>query len=193
MSLIFFDCEFTGLRKNTELISIGLVSDKNLTFYAEFNDYSDKYIDKWIKENVIENLKFNEFQSTKKHSTSSGNVYIKGNKNEIRAALIEWLNQFEEIDFVSDVCHYDFVLLIDLLYDCALNMPSHISPICHDINNDIAEGYDISIREAFDKSREDILHEYNYCTDITTNKHNSLYDALVIKAIFELFRRFEFI
>ena len=31
---IFFDTEFTGLFKDTELISIGLVTSKNNKFYA---------------------------------------------------------------------------------------------------------------------------------------------------------------
>ena len=36
---VFFDTEFTGLHRNTTLISIGLVSEDGRTFYAEFNDY----------------------------------------------------------------------------------------------------------------------------------------------------------
>ena len=33
---VWFDTEFTGLHKNTTLISIGLVNEYNETFYAEF-------------------------------------------------------------------------------------------------------------------------------------------------------------
>ena len=36
---IFLDTEFTGLHKNTTLISLGLVSECGKTFYAEFTDY----------------------------------------------------------------------------------------------------------------------------------------------------------
>ena len=36
---VFFDMEFTGLHKNTTLISIGLVSECGKKYYAEFNDY----------------------------------------------------------------------------------------------------------------------------------------------------------
>lgn len=188
--LIFFDCEFTGLRQNTELISIGLISEDNKTFYAEFNDFSYEYVDEWIKSNVIDNLKFNEFHSIKKAEEpyESNEYFVKGNKREVTSSLMSWLSQFDEIDFVSDVCHYDFILLIDLLFETALNIPPYISPICHDINNDIAEDYDITLKEAFNKSREGILYEYKYCTDMIVEKHNSLYDAKVIKAIFEILR-----
>jgi len=37
MTRIFFDTEFTGLHKDTTLISIGLIAEDGRTFYAEFN------------------------------------------------------------------------------------------------------------------------------------------------------------
>jgi len=36
---IYFDTEFTGLHKNTTLISIGCVAENGKTFYAELTDY----------------------------------------------------------------------------------------------------------------------------------------------------------
>lgn len=45
MSKIFFDCEFTGLHKNTSLISIGLVADNGQKFYAEITDFDRNQID----------------------------------------------------------------------------------------------------------------------------------------------------
>ena len=42
---IFFDTEFTGLHKGTELISIGMVDEVGRTFYAEFNDYDKNQIE----------------------------------------------------------------------------------------------------------------------------------------------------
>ena len=38
---VWFDTEFTGLHKNTTLISIGLVTENGKTFYAEFTDYDE--------------------------------------------------------------------------------------------------------------------------------------------------------
>ena len=81
------------------------------------------------------------------------------------------------------MCHYDFVLLIDL-FGTAFDLPENVSASCHDINQDIAKNYGISEREAFDKSREEIVAEL--CEEpISGIKHNSLYDAEVIKAIYE--------
>ncbi len=56
MTKIFFDTEFTGLHKNTTLISIGCVADSGETFYAELTDYDKSQLNDWIKENVISGL-----------------------------------------------------------------------------------------------------------------------------------------
>ena len=53
---IFFDTEFTGLRQDTTLISIGMISENGRQFYAELTDYNEKLCDDWIKENVLEHL-----------------------------------------------------------------------------------------------------------------------------------------
>ena len=53
---IFLDTEFTGLHKNTTLISAGLVSECGKTFYAEFSDYDKSQINDWLQDNVIKNL-----------------------------------------------------------------------------------------------------------------------------------------
>lgn len=56
---IFLDSEFTGLHQNTTLISLGLISKNNKTFYAEFVDYGRLQLNTWINKNIINNLKFN--------------------------------------------------------------------------------------------------------------------------------------
>lgn len=115
-----------------------------------------------------------------------GNRYVFGDKKWICNHLKKWLSQFNSIQFASDVCHYDFVLLIDLLTNggMALDLQENISAVCYDINSDIARHYGISEREAFDKSREEIVSEI--CEKpVLGNKHNALHDAEVIKAIYK--------
>ena len=198
---IYFDTEFTQLCKNTTLISIGLIADNGRYFYAEFTDYNKDLVNDWIEENVIANLKFKDDNYNNYYAKSIFNhkndycdmyknvccVECKGSKSFISNELIKWLKGFDAtednyIQFVSDVCNYDFVLIIDLLWGCALYAPNWISPYCHDINQDIASYYHISDKEAFDMTREDMVAfgEDERC------KHNSLYDARVIKAIYQL-------
>ena len=198
---IYFDTEFTSLVKNTTLISIGLINDNNISFYAEFTDYDKSLVNDWIQKNVIDKLDFSnidiyevndllshivdiniedEFFTIKDKKNS---IICKGNKQYIRKKLNEWLLSFnEDINFISDVCHYDMVLLIDLLSDNALDLPDYISPSCHDINQDISRYFNISEKEAFNKSREDIV---NKSEESEKNKHNSLSDARIIKEIYE--------
>lgn len=199
---LFFDMEFTGLRQNTTPISIGIVSEDGKRFYAEFTDYDESQCDDWIKENVIkklgaENIEFDSLYTLCDASSFGNKRWLKyndsmevayGEKFYVIPFLRIWLNQFDTIQFVSDVCHYDFVLLIDLLTNggTALDLPENISAVCHDLNMDIARHFHVSDREAFDMSREKIMNDLCKTEDIVTgNKHNSLYDAEVIKAIYE--------
>jgi hypothetical protein len=176
---VFFDCEFTGLHKDTTLISIALISEDDRTFYAEFNDYDENQVNDWIEKNVINNLIYG-----KNDFNLFADKVVSGNFSSIRQSLLQWLDQFDSIEWVSDVCHYDFVLLIDLLCGEALDMPDHINCVCHDINQDIAKHYNISEYEAFNKSREKILSDNKI--KINGDKHNSLYDAKVIKEIYKI-------
>lgn len=181
---LYFDTEFTGLRKDTTLVSIGISAENGKKFYAEFSDYDGSQCDDWIKENVLKHtILVGNDTLTARLGEDEDTTVVLGSKMDIRYELGEWLKQFDEVQFVSDVCHYDMVLLIDI-FGTAFDLPGNVSAVCYDINQDIARHYGISQREAFDKSREDIVAEL--CGGfIAGDKHNSLYDAEVIKAIYE--------
>lgn len=209
---LYFDTEFTGLHKNTTLISIGIVAENGKKFYSEFSDYDRSQCDDWIRENVINHLRLYGAGDIEKaqelkakgyevstyptmptgysaiewgisHETKDGLTEVYGDTVWISSWLEKWLLQFDEVQFVSDVCHYDFVLLIDL-FGSAWDLPKNVSPYCHDVNQDIARYYKISEKETFDMSREEILNRL--CdSGINGDKHNALYDAEVIKAIYE--------
>ena len=217
---LFFDTEFTGLRKDTTLISIGIVSEDGRKFYAELTDYNENQCNKWINQNVVKNLHLPHIpwhskrtENIKKleedgyvisqnpHIPREGalleydyfksdneNMTALGDSHWIGIALNEWIKQFDTIQFVSDVCHYDFVLLIELITNggTALDLPDNISAVCHDINQDIAQHFGVTDAEAFDMSREQIMNDLCGSEAIVTgDKHNSLYDAEVIRAIYK--------
>lgn len=184
---IYFDTEFTGLHKNTTLISIGLESDDGLTFYAELNDYDKTQCNKWINENVISKLKYNDKKEY--NNDNSFTPELKGDKNFIGTNLLKWISfvsRNETVQFVSDVCHYDFMLLIDLTSGTALNLPCNFSPSCHDINQDIARHYDISEKQAFNLSREELINSKEFNKTVSVDKHNAMWDALIIKRVADL-------
>lgn len=188
MRTIFFDTEFTGLHQDTTLISIGLISDEGERFYAELTDFDETQCDEWIEKNVLEHLLLSGNSELERQLKDDGmTVTVMGSKEDVKAELKEWLSNFgDNIQFVSDVCHYDMVLLIDLLAGNAFDMPEFITPVCHDINQDIAMILDVSEKAAFDISREQLLTDRGIALP-KGQKHNALYDAEVIKAIHDDF------
>ena len=189
---IYFDTEFTGLTKNTDLISIGLIAENGSTFYGEIKDFDITKCNQWVKDNVVSKLKYygryNEYFKENNHS-----VEILDTKHKVGIHLNLWINSFlEEIQFVSDVAHYDFVLLIDLLTfgGTALDLPEYITAAVYDINQLMAQKLGISMHQAFDLNREEILvqmHRFTTNANPTYDKHNALWDAFVIKELFNAF------
>lgn len=160
---IFFDTEFTGLHKNTTLISVGLVSETGESFYAELTDYDKSQVDDWIQENVISNLK---------SVTHDGTVI--GDKKEVRIALTKWLGQFGDVEIWSDCLSYDWVLFCDL-FGTAFDIPKNVYYIPFDICTLFYEkGIDPDI------NREDFAG----LTNGILSKHNALWDAKVIRECF---------
>ena len=201
----WFDMEFTGLHRNTTLISLGCVSEGNKMFYAELCDFDKAQLDQWIIDNVFANTmrvtpcgnflkKKPLWESSVKDCAGSAACF--GNKLYVRDCFLDWLQRENgddksPVEFISDVCHYDMMLMVDLLSNgkTAFDMPEWISPVCYDINQDIAWKYGLTNYEAFDMNREDIAKElipeiYESINFPEEMKHNSLWDAEIIQAIY---------
>ena len=177
MKKVFFDTEFTGLHQNTTLISIGLISETGETFYAEFNDYDRKQVDEWLEENVISRLKFNHTDDMFVYM-ADGTTDVKGNSEEIKGDLEAWLKDIagdDKVELWSDCLSYDFVLF-NQLWGHAFNIPDCVYYIPFDICT-MFKLKDIDP----DISRE----EFAGVTASDANKHNALFDAVVIKKCYE--------
>lgn len=118
--------------------------------------------------------------------------------NLVLSSLKYWFNEIsnnsqERIQLVSDVCHYDMTLLCNL-FGGSFNLPSNVNPVCYDICQDIwaflEDDYDkLSDRmnHSFDMSREEMVNLVNF-EDLPKPsglKHNSLYDAEVIRYLYK--------
>jgi hypothetical protein len=172
---VFFDTEFTGLHKNTTLISIGLVAETGETFYAEFTDYDKSQLNDWLKEHVIAQTSYlKDSNNLEYESRKLESMFFSGAKEEIRQELCAWLIQFDgEIEMWSDCLAYDWVLFNDI-FGSAFDIPSGVYYIPFDICTLFKiKGIDPDInREKF----------ANMACD---EKHNALHDAKVIKACYE--------
>ena len=178
---LYFDTEFTGLHKETTLISIGIISEEGDKFYAELTDYSRDQVDTWINENVIANLvlsgkvKTNDNILYKNKETSDKySISCRGDIHYVSDELKRWIEQFDKIEMWSDCLAYDWVLF-NHLFGHAFNLPKNIYYIPFDICTLFKiKGIDPDI------SREEFINN-----SVKGKKHNSLYDAKVIKACYE--------
>lgn len=182
---LFFDTEFTGLHKNTTLISIGIVSEDGRTFYCELNDYNESQVNDWIRENVIAKLKFRRpakdedepFAATRHESNPVPNnlyngysVEFRGTMADLRYQLNTWLFQFKETCyFWSDCLSYDWVLF-NHIFGSAFDIPKNVYYIPFDICT-MFEMIGID---------PDISRERFAGVEDCAMKHNALFDAKVI-------------
>ena len=180
---IFFDTEFTGLHKNTTLISIGLVTEDGRTFYAEFTDYDKSQVDDWIQERVISKLIFNPSERNDLRpgggamigAMNSGNY--NGTTDFIKKNLSYWLSQFEAVEMWSDHLAYDWVLFCNI-FGTAFDIPKNVYYIPFDLSTLLkVYGYDPDInREEFAE-----VQPKTFGIESNDRKHNALWDAMVIK------------
>lgn len=195
---IFFDTEFTGLHKNTTLISIGLVAETGQVFYAEFNDYDKNQVDEWLNENVISNLLFEAppigedeyYTATRSPKNDSADLYksyslmMRGDSKMIAKELARWIDSFGQIEIWSDCLSYDWVLFCDL-FGGAFGVPENVYYIPFDICTSFKEnGIDPDIsREKFAENHFSLNEAKVFFKDKEV-KHNALWDAFVIKACY---------
>lgn len=183
---IFFDTEFTWLRQDTSLISIGMISEDWREFYAEFTDYKKDQIDSWLQENVIDNLEYSqpiigqdEYRYISRHDNSkvqdiylSCSIYLRWDSKTISEQLKVWFSQFDTIEMWSDCLAYDWVLFNSLIADYSEWYPKLPSNM-HYIPFDICTLFKVKWIDP-DISRE----EFSW---MNWKKHNALYDAKVIR------------
>jgi len=189
MKKIFLDTEFTGLHQKTTLVSLALVAETGEEFYAEFTDYDKNQVYDWLVENVIAKLFLNDTNQSRKLNK----MRIKGNRSEIKSALLIWLEQFEKktnqkgkiipsLQIWADVPHYDWVLFCEL-FGGARNIPKQIHFKALDLSTLMfAKGLDINkpLMDFMDKN-EKLPDDYRL--------HNALSDAqLGMKILKKLLR-----
>ncbi len=172
MTKVFFDTEFSGLHKNTTLISIGLISECGKTFYAELTDYDTTQIDGWLQTNVLNNLLLNDINTTR-YSGNNDSLVLKCDTKTLEFMLREWLSQFEQVEIWSDCLSYDWVLFNNI-FGHAFNIPENVHYIPYDICT-VFKMKDIDP----DISRKEFSGLEN------ETQHNALADAKMIKACYE--------
>ena len=180
---VFLDTEFTGLRQNTTLVSIGLVAENGDTFYAELTDYDKSQVDHWLQKNVINNLYLADIiqgigsnwnPTTKENIARGDRQFVAQGLREWFKELDGWANPNPPVEIWSDCLAYDWVLFNEL-FGGAFGIPESV----YYIPFDICTLFKMKNIDP-DVSREDFIGE-----EVAGVKHNALYDAKVIKACYE--------
>lgn len=186
---IFFDTEFTGLHKNTTLISLGFVSEDGRYFYAEFTDYDKSQVDSWIKENVIDNFILSDMEVNTSRCNTLRELSSKGSKSYVVEDLKIWLSQFREIEIWSDYLAYGWVLFCDI-FGTVFDIPENIFYIPFDICTVFRMlGFNPDInREEF--IGEEALENIKRVFKGKEQRHNALWDALVNKECYNKLNMF---
>lgn len=182
---LFFDLEFDGLFGNADLISLGIVSEGEESFYAEFNDFNRAQLRnvEFLNNFVFPNLLFENKGQYFARGTDK-NFQMKGNRDVVRGALRRWLKQFPDAEFWGDVCGHDWVFLTDL-FDNAIefgNQNPNVSYIPMDLATAFyMRGIDPDIdRESYGfHGSKFVMRDRD--SDKQLTKHNAFYDAHVQK------------
>lgn len=206
-SKLFMDMEFTGLHKNTSLISIGIVADTGQFFYAEFTDYIKAQLNSWIIDNVINNLVLPPSEPNANYFSwdKDNNAVMQGTHLEISKYISDWLQgilggpmtwvAYESetpyaikeptLKMVVDCGAYDWVLFTDL-FGTAFDLPKCLYPYPEDFYTHLINfGY--SSEDAWNLDRDKLANvgdsKYavskieKYCDN---QKHNALWDAYIL-------------
>ena len=175
MARLFIDFEFTGLHQATTPLSIGVARDDGRCFYGEFTDYDVNQVDGWLRENVFESLCMPPGETYK---WPCGDLWVSGERWKVRDEFMGWLGDIEGVEVWADCPAYDWVLFCEL-WDGALRIPEKFYYIPFDLATLFwARGVDPDV------SREEF-------SGVHGQRHNSLCDALMIKACWERLERIE--
>jgi len=189
MIQVYFDTEFTELSRRGTLISIGLVDESNHHFYAEFNDYDDDHLNEFVTGTILPRLRFNKDCIERKsfNNDTVVNVDMRGSTEEIKKELKAWfkslhLNNYikngneDQIQFYTDCYAYDWMLFAEMMWGNGFDIPKTFSYIPIDLSTAFwADGIDP------DYSREKYA---GVLPGDDEQKHNSLWDAEIIKKCF---------
>lgn len=201
---LFFDTEFTELTRDASLISIGLISETGVTFYAELNDYNHVNLSEFVHKNVLPRRIYGEISpGTESHEERTEprvlinpvtakevemyDIRMHGSRYQVKQALAEWLKQFGPVELWGDVITWDHLLFVNL-FGSSFDVPGNVLYMAFDLATVFREK-----NMDPDFNRQDYIADRigniklvngNYPEsqeDIANSLHNALYDAMITR------------
>jgi|ERR1700691_202392 len=112
----FLDTEFIEYPNTIHLISIGIVAEDGLEFYAENKDIDWDLASDWVKKNVRPNLK-------------GGNSIL--SLENIKIKILEFIGN-DTPEFWGYYCSFDWVIFC-WIFGPMINLPNGWSKFCNDL------------------------------------------------------------
>ncbi len=164
----FLDTEFIEKPGLIELISIGIATENDRTFYAENITFDERNADEWITENVLENLKW---WNARDHTMNLGDFRhddtcyeVFGNQTLIKNSLLYFFRGDLSPEFWGYYADYDWVIFC-WIFGRMIDLPKHFPKYCRDL------------KQLLDESNKDKLPS-------PKGEHNALVDALWNKDLY---------
>ena len=124
----FFDTEFIEWAGDIDLVSLGVVSERGDTFYAESTLFDERNADNWVKENVLAKLRWAGNENSTKGYCNVSNIAQPeglwkteafGPDSLIAESVLSWIRNVEGTshpspEFYAYYGAYDWVLFARL-------------------------------------------------------------------------------
>jgi hypothetical protein len=181
---LFLDTEFTGLNSQAQLISLAMVAEDGVSFYAEFTDFNNE-VSSWLKNHVIGALILDDMPENTVLQASRI-TQVRGTTEFIKGALLAWLTQFPQVEIWGDCLAHDWVLTFELLVkrdgDQQPEFPGNFtSPYPRDLFDYFCECGN-SLEEAWGITRSKFAQLIGFKERY---EHNALWGARIISACYE--------
>jgi hypothetical protein len=132
----FLDTEFIEKPGSIQLISIGIVSEDERTFYAENVTFDERDADDWVTENVLEHLRW---WNVSDHTMSLGDFAhddkcfeVFGNQTLIKSSLLYFFRGDLTPEFWGYYADYDWVVFC-WIFGRMVDLPKHFPKYCRDL------------------------------------------------------------
>jgi len=178
----FIDTEFIEKPNTIDLISIGIVDENGLEYYAIHRDFNLKkaWGNEWIRENVLSPIWDEEMPDARTLPVGKGRfrglLYSIGKTtNQIRKEILEFVDDTPK--FYGYCADYDWVVFC-WIFGRMIDLPKHFPMYCRDLKQMLDEQI---LPEGWKKK---------HCPD-PEGEHNALVDAKWNKQLYETIVKLE--
>tara|TARA_B110000027_G_scaffold134165_1_gene165298 strand:+ start:3182 stop:3748 length:567 start_codon:yes stop_codon:yes gene_type:complete len=171
LKFVFLDTEFTGEHGKATLVSVGMVTMDNQTFEINLNDYNKKQVTSWLKKNVLNHLKEEPAYSSKLAFTKISN-------------FLKNYSCGDKISLVTAGKILDLSLIFDLYRFSKKNKSTKFHWL-YDLPDYLSHNDHLDLNTMFYLAGLKNINRENFANlKLKNQKHNALYDAIVVKKCF---------